>query len=58
MTGGTIPVLFFEYGGGFTSGDRKQDPPYELGYSNVGVFFAQRGCVLIFVWSIEKTILN
>ena len=36
-------MLFFEYGGGFTSGDRKIDPPYDLGYANVGVFFAKRG---------------
>ena len=40
-----VPVLFFIYGGGFTSGDRKLAPPYDLAYSNVGVFFAKRGYV-------------
>ena len=43
VSGDSIPVLFFEYGGGFTSGDRKIAKPYDLGYANVGVFFAKRG---------------
>ncbi|TBU24546.1 alpha/beta-hydrolase [Dichomitus squalens] len=46
-SGGPIPVLFFVYGGGFTSGDRKQAPPFDLGYTNVGVFFAKRGILTV-----------
>ncbi|KAI1791611.1 alpha/beta-hydrolase [Ganoderma leucocontextum] len=44
---GPVPVLFFIYGGGFVSGDRKQDPPFDLGYTNVGVFFAKRGILTV-----------
>ncbi|TFK94517.1 alpha/beta hydrolase domain-containing protein [Polyporus arcularius HHB13444] len=47
VSGNSVPVLFFEYGGGFVSGDRKIDPPYDLGYANVGVFFAQRGILTV-----------
>ncbi|KAM5542084.1 hypothetical protein V8D89_004394 [Ganoderma adspersum] len=42
-----VPVLFFIYGGGFVSGDRKQAPPYDLGYTNAGVFFAKRGILTV-----------
>ncbi|PIL33095.1 hypothetical protein GSI_04544 [Ganoderma sinense ZZ0214-1] len=42
-----VPVLFFIYGGGFTSGDRKLAPPYDLAYTNVGVFFAKRGILTV-----------
>ena len=38
-----VPVLFFIYGGGFVNGDRKMAPPFDLAYTNVGVFFAKRG---------------
>ncbi|KAI0738005.1 alpha/beta hydrolase domain-containing protein [Daedaleopsis nitida] len=44
---GKIPVLFFVYGGGFIGGDRKFAAPYNLGYSNVGMFFAQRGIMTV-----------
>ena len=42
-TQGPQPVLFFVYGGAFIEGDRQIAKPYDLGYSNLGVFFAQRG---------------
>ncbi|KAI1791606.1 alpha/beta-hydrolase [Ganoderma leucocontextum] len=42
---GPVPVLFFIYGGGFITSDRKQKPPLDLGYTNLGVFFAKRGYV-------------
>ena len=45
---GPVPVLFWVYGGGLTSGDRKLPPPNDLTYGNLGVFFAQRGYVLSF----------
>ncbi|KAI0327447.1 alpha/beta hydrolase domain-containing protein [Cubamyces sp. BRFM 1775] len=44
---GPVPVLFFVYGGGFATGDRKQEPPYDLGYTNVGAFFVKRGIVTV-----------
>nr|VWP01446.1 NmrA domain-containing protein [Ganoderma boninense] len=40
---GTVPVLFFIYGGGFAAGDRKYKAPLDLGYANLGTFFAKRG---------------
>ncbi|KAH9895850.1 alpha/beta-hydrolase [Cubamyces lactineus] len=46
-SGSAVPVLFFVYGGGFTSGDRKFQPPYDLGYTNVGAFFAKRGILTV-----------
>ena len=42
-TKGPQPVLFFVYGGAFIEGDRQIAKPYDLGYANLGVFFAQRG---------------
>ena len=42
---GPVPVLFFIYGGGFVMGDRKYKPPLDLGYANLGTFFAKRGYV-------------
>ncbi|KAI0702392.1 Alpha/Beta hydrolase protein [Cerioporus squamosus] len=47
VSGSSVPVLFFEYGGGFVSGDRRIDQPYDLGYANVGVFFGQRGIMTV-----------
>ncbi len=44
-TQGPQPVLFFVYGGAFIEGDRQIAKPYDLGYCNLGVFFAQRGYV-------------
>ena len=41
--GKPVPVLFFIYGGGFVAGDRRQAPPFDLSYLNLGVFFAKRG---------------
>ena len=38
-----VPVLFFVYGGGFTSGSRRIPSPFDLAYSNLGTFFAKRG---------------
>ncbi|PFH49646.1 hypothetical protein AMATHDRAFT_76095 [Amanita thiersii Skay4041] len=45
--GDEAPVLFFFYGGGFTTGDRNLTAPYDLVYSNIGWFFSQRGFVTI-----------
>jgi len=41
------PILFFIYGGGFYSGDRVFSPPFDLGYRNVGAFFARRGFLTV-----------
>jgi pimeloyl-ACP methyl ester carboxylesterase len=42
---GKAPILFFVYGGGFTSGARQLPAPRQLVYANNGAFFAQRGYV-------------
>ncbi len=42
---GPVPVLFFIYGGGFVFGERQEKPPFDLGYGNLGAFFAKRGYV-------------
>ncbi|KAI1791601.1 alpha/beta-hydrolase [Ganoderma leucocontextum] len=44
---GPVPVLFFIYGGGFVFGERKEKPPFDLGYTNLGVFFAKRGILTV-----------
>ncbi|KAM5542092.1 hypothetical protein V8D89_004402 [Ganoderma adspersum] len=44
---GPVPVLFFIYGGGFVMGDRKYKPPLDLGYANLGTFFAKRGILTV-----------
>ncbi|KAK7678990.1 hypothetical protein QCA50_017933 [Cerrena zonata] len=41
--GEKVPVLFFEYGGGFNTGNRVQPAPLDLIYRNVGAFFANQG---------------
>ena len=41
--GKKAPILVFVYGGGWASGDRVFPPPYDLGYTNVGAFFAKKG---------------
>ncbi|KAJ7198903.1 alpha/beta hydrolase domain-containing protein [Mycena haematopus] len=46
-TGKKHPLLFYVYGGGFVSGERTLRPPADLGYGNVGVYFAARGFVTI-----------
>ncbi|KAF9221139.1 alpha beta hydrolase domain-containing protein [Gyrodon lividus] len=40
---GKLPVLFFIYGGGYNTGARQFQEPYEMGYRALGAFFAQRG---------------
>ncbi|KAF8840100.1 alpha/beta-hydrolase, partial [Paxillus ammoniavirescens] len=40
---GKLPVLFFIYGGGYNTGSRQFQEPYEMGYRALGSFFAQRG---------------
>ncbi|KAI0370651.1 alpha/beta hydrolase domain-containing protein [Pilatotrama ljubarskyi] len=47
ISSGSVPVLFFVYGGGFSNGTRKFDPPADLGYCNVGAFFAKRGILTV-----------
>ncbi|KAH9847096.1 alpha/beta hydrolase domain-containing protein [Lenzites betulinus] len=47
VSGGSTPVLFYVYGGGFSSGARTYDPPLDLAYANVGAFFAKRGIVTV-----------
>ncbi|KAF8632137.1 hypothetical protein AX15_002031 [Amanita polypyramis BW_CC] len=42
-----VPVLFFFYGGGFTTGSRTLPKPYDLVYSNIGWYFSQKGFVTI-----------
>ncbi|KAF7329652.1 Esterase lipase thioesterase family protein [Mycena kentingensis (nom. inval.)] len=48
-TTGMHPIIFFQYGGGFVQGARQlQLPaPADLGYGNVGAFFAARGFVTV-----------
>ncbi|KAH8105271.1 alpha/beta hydrolase domain-containing protein [Cristinia sonorae] len=43
VQGGKAPVLFFFYGGGFTTGARVMPPPVDLIYRNLGAFFARKG---------------
>lgn len=44
---GKTPILFFIYGGGFTTGDRSFPPPADLAYANVATYFAQRGFITV-----------
>lgn len=37
------PILLLAYGGGFNSGERVFDPPYDLAHRNIGAFYAKRG---------------
>ncbi|KAJ7214066.1 alpha/beta-hydrolase, partial [Mycena pura] len=41
------PVLIYVYGGGFVSGERRLPAPVDLGYGNLGLYFAKRGFVTI-----------
>jgi len=41
------PVLIYVYGGGFISGERRLPAPVDLGYGNLGLYFAKRGFVTI-----------
>jgi acetyl esterase/lipase len=45
--GGKAPVLFFIYGGGFITGSRSMDPPFEHIYSTVGAFFSHQGFITV-----------
>ncbi|KAI8995246.1 alpha/beta hydrolase domain-containing protein [Trametes punicea] len=47
LSSGPVPVLFFAYGGGFTQGARRYDPPRDLLYANLGAFFAKRGILTV-----------
>ncbi|KAI0631529.1 alpha/beta hydrolase domain-containing protein [Trametes polyzona] len=47
IANGPVPVLFFIYGGGFSTGTRRFDPPLDLGYTNLGAFFAKRGILTV-----------
>ncbi|KAJ7109576.1 alpha/beta-hydrolase [Mycena crocata] len=42
-TGKKNPLLIFVYGGGFVSGERTLPAPVDLGYGNLGLYFAKRG---------------
>jgi len=39
--------LFFVYGGGFVEGQRIFPPPYDLGYTSTGAFFAKQGFLTV-----------
>ncbi|KAF8664836.1 hypothetical protein AX16_000677 [Volvariella volvacea WC 439] len=41
------PVLFFVYGGGFTTGSRTLPPPADLVYGNFGAYFGSRGFIVV-----------
>ncbi|KAJ7155631.1 Alpha/Beta hydrolase protein [Mycena filopes] len=47
QTGKKHPLLFFIYGGGFVSGERTLPAPVDLGYGNLGHYFATRGFLTI-----------
>jgi len=42
-----LPVLFFIYGGGYSTGWKRYAEPYEMGYRSVGAFFAKRGFLTV-----------
>ncbi|KDQ24737.1 hypothetical protein PLEOSDRAFT_1058708 [Pleurotus ostreatus PC15] len=44
---GASPVLFFIYGGGFTSGERTLPGPASLAYANLGAYFARKGFIVV-----------
>ncbi|KAG0696362.1 Alpha/Beta hydrolase protein [Suillus ampliporus] len=44
---GKTPILFFVYGGGFSSGARQLPEPFSMGYRALGSFYAQRGFITI-----------
>ncbi|KAG7440144.1 alpha/beta-hydrolase [Guyanagaster necrorhizus] len=41
------PLLFFCYGGGFSTGARVLPPPADLSYGNLGSYFADKGFITI-----------
>ncbi|KAJ7696205.1 Alpha/Beta hydrolase protein [Mycena rosella] len=46
-TGNNHPILFFVYGGGFVTGERTLPAPADLCYGNLGLYFAQKGFVVV-----------
>ncbi|KAJ4490666.1 alpha beta hydrolase domain-containing protein [Lentinula aciculospora] len=44
---GETPILFFIYGGGYTSGSRTLPTPADLAYANVGAYFTRKGFITI-----------
>ncbi|KAJ2934976.1 hypothetical protein H1R20_g2122, partial [Candolleomyces eurysporus] len=44
---GKTPVLFFIYGGSFTTGERNLNAKFGLVYANLGAFFARQGIVTV-----------
>ncbi|KAK2463795.1 hypothetical protein APHAL10511_004193 [Amanita phalloides] len=45
LEGKGAPVLISFYGGGFLTGSRTLPKPYDVVYSNIGWYFAQKGFV-------------
>ncbi|KAI0313543.1 alpha/beta-hydrolase [Amylostereum chailletii] len=41
-----VPILFFNYGGGFSTGERAFPPPL-LAYGNLGAYFAKQGFLTV-----------
>ena len=41
------PILFWIYGGGFVTGARVLDPPFDVVYTNIGGFFVQQGFITV-----------
>ncbi|KAJ2911719.1 hypothetical protein MD484_g8695, partial [Candolleomyces efflorescens] len=44
---GKTPILFFVYGGSFTTGARNLNAKFGLVYANLGAFFARQGIVTV-----------
>jgi hypothetical protein len=44
---GKTPILFFVYGGSFTTGERNLNAKFGLVYANLGAFFARQGIVTV-----------
>ncbi|KAG1718093.1 Alpha/Beta hydrolase protein [Suillus lakei] len=44
---GKTPILFFVYGGGYSSGSKEFPEPFSMGYRALGSFFAQHGFITI-----------
>jgi hypothetical protein len=47
LTSGKTPILFFCYGGGFTSGARTLPAPADIIYANLGSYFAKKGFITV-----------
>ncbi|KAJ3773050.1 Alpha/Beta hydrolase protein [Lentinula raphanica] len=46
-SGGKTPILFFVYGGGYTTGSRNLPAPADLAYANLGTYFSRQGFITI-----------